>query len=953
MAKRDSEAATGREGTGNPAPAAGRSPRFSLNGYLAGLVLVALVPIITAAAFMLIHAGRAYEAASEARLLDTARTLARAAESELEGGATLLSVLVRVPHVVSAPGVVDPWANAADLQIGGRLIEEVFSTYPGIPEGDGLSPQGIPLSTLRRALQTGQPSLSNLFVDPGTNAPHIAIAVLVSFDEASIRFTALIVPPDRLVQALHRPDAAGSGVLVAVVDGNGRFVARSRDGLSAIGKEVPDFGKLKALGTGAGTLQAMSVEGRPVFLAFQTLKGTPGWVLAVGEPLSAFRARTRAPLLGLAVAAVAALLIGLLAAAWIGKTVLRPVQALVGRARQIAAGDDTAAPTTVAPSGIAEFEDLRRSLEGSEQALRARAEAQAKIARSLALSEKRYRVLAGTGALVFWRRDTAGQVTAAGWDLLMGKTPTPESAWSAFDASWYDNLHPDDAPMVKAAWREAQRSSDNYDIEYRVRQPDGSWHWVRSRGAKVEAEDGVGDEWIGVIEDVHARREAQTRLAYLAHHDAMTGLGNRLFFQERLRAVCEDPALLRQAAILCIDLDRFKWVNDTLGHGVGDAVLVSVTERLKTCVQPGDVVARIGGDEFAVIQAGGAQPEAASSLAQAIIGALAAPMPVGDHTVELTVSIGIALPDQEGPDAVLRNADIALDRAKHDGRGRFAFFEQAMDASMQLRLRMERDLRTAVEQGQFLLHYQPIVSVATGTLAGFEALVRWRHPERGMVPPIEFIGLAEEIGLIAPLGRWVLERACADAVLWPRPVKVAVNVSPRQLADAAFPDLVAATLRQTGLAPSRLELEITESALMDNVEGAMNALLRLKLTGCSIAMDDFGTGYSSLGYLRTFPFDKVKIDRSFVKHLSGTKESSAIIRAVTGMCDSLGITSTAEGVETAEQLAYLREERCIEAQGYLFGRPGPVEELPAVFARFAGANVLPIDGFARATPIRA
>lgn len=928
-------------------------PRFGLNRYLTGLVLVALVPILAAAALTLIHAGRSFEAASEARMLDTARTLAHAAESELEGGATLLNVLVRVPHVASTPGVVDPWSKAADLQIGGRLVEEVFSTYSGIPDGEGLSPQGIPLPALRRALQTGKPSPSNLFVDPGTNAPHIAIAALVSFDEASIRFAALVVPPERLVQALQRPETADSGLLVAVVDGQGRFVARSRDGQASIGKPVPDFDKLRATGAAAGSLRAMSVEGRQVFLVFQTLRGTPGWVIAVGEPLDAFHARTRAPLINLAIAAAVALLLGLVAATWIGKTVLKPVHALVGRARQVAAGDDTAPPTAVAPSGIAEFEDLRRSLEGSEQALHARAEAQAKVARSLAQSEKRYRVLAGTGALVFWRRDPAGSVTAAGWDLLTGKSPAAEPSWSAFDATWYDNLHPDDAPVVKAAWREAQRSSDHYDIEYRVRLSDGSWHWVRSRGAKVEADDGTGEEWIGVIEDVHARREAQTRLAYLAHHDPMTGLGNRLHFQDRLRAVCEDPATRRQVAVLCIDLDRFKWVNDTLGHAVGDAVLVMVTERLKACVEPGDAVARIGGDEFAVIQVAGSQPEAASSLAQTLTRALAAPMPVGDHAIDLTVSIGIALPDAEGPDAVLRNADIALDRAKHDGRGRFAFFEQAMDASMQLRLRMERDLRAAVEQGQFLLHYQPIVLVATGSLVGFEALVRWRHPERGMVPPGEFIGLAEEIGLIAPLGRWVLERACADAVLWPRPVKVAVNVSPRQLADPAFPNVVAATLSDTGLSPARLELEITESALMDNVDAAMNALLRLKMTGCSIAMDDFGTGYSSLGYLRTFPFDKVKIDRSFVKHLSGTKESSAIIRAVTGMCDSLGIVSTAEGVESEEQLAYLREEHCIEAQGYLFGRPVPVEELPAVFARFGSANVLPLDGFIRSTPIRA
>lgn len=607
----------------------------------------------------------------------------------------------------------------------------------------------------------------------------------------------------------------------------------------------------------------------------------------------------------------------------------------------------------LASSGIAEFEDLRRNLEGSEKALRGRAEAEAQVARRLAQSEKRYRLLASTGALVFWRCDTAGVVSATGWERLTGSSVDVDAPWEALDLSWYDNLHPDDAPMVRAAWVEAQQNRDQFDLDFRIRRSDGTWRWVRSRGTKVDGEDGAGKEWIGVIEDVEARRDAQARIAYLAQHDTMTGLGNRIFFQERLAGVCSDGMAAPQTAVLCIDIDRFEWANDSLGHAVGDAVLAMVKERLKACVQHGDIVARIGGDEFAVIQVGGSQPEAASSLAQAIVEGIAAPLHIGDHSVVLSASVGIALPNVVGPVAVLRNADIALDRAREDGRGRFAFFEPAMDASMQLRLRLERDLRTAVAHGQFVLHYQPIVAVGSGALVGFAALVRWRHPYRGMVPPGEFIGLAEEIDLIDALGRWVLEKACTDAALWPRPIKVAANVSPNQLADCAFPDLVDATLKRSGLAPARLELEITENALMDDVEGAMNALLRLKQTGCALAMDDFGTGYSSLGYLRTFPFDKVKIDRSFVKELSGTKESSAIIRAVTGMCDSLGIISTAEGVESKEQLAFLREENCAEAQGYFFGRPVPAAEIPAVFERFQGGNILTLDAFPRTGAVRA
>ncbi len=942
-----------RHGGEHAAQVSSGSVRFGLNWYLGGLVIVALVPMIVAAALALLQAGRAYETAAAARLLDTARTLARAAEGEIAAGATLLDVLVRVPHAVPSTEGVDPWAAAAEQKIGGRLVEEVFATLTGIPDRQGLSPQGIPLDVLRRAMQTGKAAVSDLFTDPGTNSQRIAIAALVAFDEATIRFAALVIPPGRLVHVLQQSDTAETDRVLAVVDGQGHFIARSRDSPAFVGQPVPELARIKAIGSEAGIFEGHTADGRSVVFAFQTLKGTPGWVLGVGEPLSIFRARNQAPLIDLGVGAIGALLLALLAAAWIGKTVLRPVQTLVARARQVAAGNDGATPAVAAPSGIAEFEDLRRSLEVSERVLRDRAEAQGQVARSLAQSEKRYRLLASTGALVFWRRDTAGVVSATGWERLAGSSTDIEAPWGALDLSWYDNLHPDDAPLVRAAWIEAQQSRDQFDIEYRIRRTDGTWRWVRSRGTKVDSEDGTGEEWIGVIEDVDARRDAQARIAHLAQHDPMTGLRNRLFFQDRLAAVCDSGPGAVQTAVLCIDLDRFKWVNDSLGHAIGDAVLVMVAERLKACIQTGDIVARIGGDEFAVIQMNGAQPEAASSLAHAIVEAIAAPMLIGDHSVAITASIGIALPDEEGPVAVLRNADIALDRAKMDGRARFAFFEQAMDASMQVRLRLERDLRAAVAQGQFALHYQPIVAVGSCALVGFEALVRWHHPERGTVPPGDFIGLAEDIGLIGALGRWVLDKACADAALWPRPVKVAVNVSPKQLADSNFPDIVDAALKRSGLAPARLELEITENALMDDVEGAMNALLRLKQTGCALAMDDFGTGYSSLGYLRTFPFDKVKIDRSFVKDLSGTRESSAIIRAVTGMCDSLGIISTAEGVETEEQLAFLREERCTEAQGFLFGRPEPAKDLPAVFDRFPGGHVLTLDPFARTGGVRA
>jgi diguanylate cyclase (GGDEF)-like protein len=926
------------DGLTEPGERAARPAPRGLRSYLAALLLVALLPMIVAATVAVMQAGRAFETATATRLMETARTLARAAESELEGGATLLSLLAQVPHSVSVPGKIDPWSAAAERQIGGRLVEEVFAPQAPIPGGAGLSHHGVPFETIRRALETRKVAVSNLFIDPGTNQPRIAMVMHIALSDEGSRFAALVVPPDRLVQVLQGRRSDAGNLLVAVTDAQGLIVARTRDPATYIGRPVPNWEALKALGRESGVIEAVSAEGGPIVLAFQVLGGTPGWVLAAAEPRDAFRARARGPFIGLVAGALVAVVLGLLVAIWVGRTILTPVVALAHRARQIARAAGTAPTTEVEPSHIAEFEALRVSLGQSETALRRRAEAEAEAAARLARSEKRYRILASTGALVFWRRDPAGVVTATGWDVLTGKSAAFDASWVAFDATWYDNLHPDDAPLVREAWREAQANRDHYDIEYRVRRSDGSWHWVRSRGSKAESEDGAGEEWIGVIEDVDARREAQARIAHMAHHDALTGLANRALFQEKLSESVGTAAKPTECAVLCIDIDRFKVVNDTLGHAVGDALLVAAGERLRACVQDGDVLARLGGDEFGIIQRSGAQPTAASILAAQIIDSLGAPYEIGGQSVVVGASVGIALADGEGADAVLKNADIALDRAKEDGQGRFCFFESAMNARMHQRLRLERDLRKALTEEQFVLFFQPVVTVATGAIAGFEALVRWRHPERGLVPPVEFIPVAEETGLIGPLGRWVLERACAEAAGWPQGTKVAVNVSPKQLADRHFPDIVEAALRQAGLPASRLELEITESTLMADVEGATSALLRLKMIGCSLAMDDFGTGYSSLGYLRTFPFDKVKIDRSFVQELSATRESSAIVRAVTGLCSSLGIVSTAEGVETEAQLAFLRSEGCTEAQGYLFGRPGPAELIPALFAAFPAAS---------------
>jgi diguanylate cyclase (GGDEF)-like protein len=439
---------------------------------------------------------------------------------------------------------------------------------------------------------------------------------------------------------------------------------------------------------------------------------------------------------------------------------------------------------------------------------------------------------------------------------------------------------------------------------------------------------------VATHEDITERRKAEQQIAYMAHHDSLTDLPNRVLFREELVKALSRVGRGETAAVLCIDLDYFKTVNDTLGHPVGDELLRQVARRLTECVRPTDVIARLGGDEFAIVQVC-EQPVGATALATRLIKTISQPYEIDGHQVVVGASVGIALAPNDGndPDALLKNADLALYRAKEDGRGRYCFFEPEMDARMQARRALELDLRKALALDEFALYYQPLVNLETNKLSGCEALLRWCHPQRGMVPPAEFIPLAEEIGLIGPIGAWVLKQACIEAATWPEDLHIAVNLSPLQFKSGTIVLDVVAALGASGLKPSRLELEITETTLLQDTEATVTMLQQLRDLGVRISMDDFGTGYSSLGYLRKFPFDKIKIDQSFIRDLGENADSIAIVRAVAGLGRGLGIATTAEGVETKEQLRRVREEGCTEAQGFLFSEPRSAEELPALFAR--------------------
>jgi diguanylate cyclase (GGDEF)-like protein/PAS domain S-box-containing protein len=437
--------------------------------------------------------------------------------------------------------------------------------------------------------------------------------------------------------------------------------------------------------------------------------------------------------------------------------------------------------------------------------------------------------------------------------------------------------------------------------------------------------------WVATYEDVTERRQAEAKIMHMARHDALTNLPNRVLFQDKM-----EKALGRgdRIAVMFLDLDRFKSVNDSLGHSVGDALLCAVTERLQRVVSASDTVARLGGDEFAIVQRH-ATPESASELASKVIAELVEPFEVQGHQLIIGTSIGIAMAPADGkePDQLLRNADMALYRAKSDGRGAYHFFQAEMDAQMQERRTLELDLRKALQADQFELHYQPLIDLGRGEVCGFEALLRWNHPDRGLVPPDEFIPVAEEIGLIVPLGDWVLKQACRDAVNWPAKLTIAVNLSAVQFRNPMLALSVVSALGQSGLAASRLELEITESVLLQADRAVLDALHQFRDLGVRICMDDFGTGYSSLSYLRSFPFDKIKIDRSFIRELGKDNDCMAIIRAVMRLGSSLGMITTAEGVETEEQLDLLRAEGCMQVQGFLFSKAVPAADIPILLRR--------------------
>lgn len=437
--------------------------------------------------------------------------------------------------------------------------------------------------------------------------------------------------------------------------------------------------------------------------------------------------------------------------------------------------------------------------------------------------------------------------------------------------------------------------------------------------------------------DITERRRSEFRIVHLARHDALTGLPNRFSLTEDMQQTVKAIARGESAALLFLDLDKFKVVNDTLGHAAGDALLKEVARRLRSCVRDGDMVARLGGDEYGILLKGDCTRLEAAMIARRILADMRTPITVKGRQLHVGVSIGIAMlpEDSVQPDEVFRCSDVAMYAAKQEGRNAFRFFETEMDEKIRARSSLEADLAHGIASGQLEVYYQPLVALSTGAVTCMEALVRWKHPVRGLVSPGDFIPIAEETGMIIDLGRFVLDRACRDAVMWPDGIKVAVNVSALELDRPGFLDGLEETLAASGLPPRLLQIEVTESAVMSNIESAIAVLTEIRSLGSEVAMDDFGTGYSSLCSLRTFPFDKIKIDRAFIRDASMSADGHDVLSAIVGLAQALGMTTTAEGVENDEQKRIVEALKCNEMQGFLFSPAKPLSELRDILAPWA------------------
>lgn len=516
------------------------------------------------------------------------------------------------------------------------------------------------------------------------------------------------------------------------------------------------------------------------------------------------------------------------------------------------------------------------------------------------------------------------------WFEIMGVVP--ETGEIPGKNYWLDRIHPDDYQNVSTELEaHLEGKTEHFENEHRVRHSDGEYQWVMIRGLAVRDESGKACRIAGSLTDISGRKRVEEKIAHDAVHDALTGLPNRKRLLQRLeRSVQRTKRHGNYTfAVLFIDLDRFKTVNDSMGHRAGDELLLKISDKLLNLVRPSDMVARLGGDEFVILLENVKDTRRVNRIAERILSDLQKPTKISGKKIYVGASIGVVFSSEnyDNPEDLLRDADLAMYRAKVKGKGRYELFDSKLHSGAVSRLQTEIDLRRAIERSEFVLHYQPIVSLRSEDIVGFEALIRWNHPTRGSVPPDEFISIAEETGLILPIGKWVIEESCRQMRQWQeqfaaaRPMVINVNLSARQLEQKDLVEQIAKVLEETGLNPNCLKLEITESVIMSNAEEAVETVCALRRMGVRVSIDDFGTGYSSLSYLHRFPINTLKVDRSFISRIGNADEHSEIIRTIITLAFNLGIDVVAEGVENVEQLDFLREMKCSYGQGFYYSRP--------------------------------
>ncbi len=629
------------------------------------------------------------------------------------------------------------------------------------------------------------------------------------------------------------------------------------------------------------------------------------------------------------------LTLGAITAVTLARTITRPISDLVAATRIIASGNlgytiETADRTEFGEL-VSHFNEMSISLKNGYSKLEAEIKERQLTASALRESEERYALAARGANDGLWDWDLRNNKVhfSERWKSMLGYG---ENEVGSQPEEWLRRIHPDDHGEVEARIAShLDGRMPHFESEYRIMHRDGAYRWVISRGLAVRDPGGQAYRMAGSLTDITSRKKTEEQLEYDAFHDALTGLPNRALFLDRLQHII--AVTQRRAgsfyAVLFLDMDRFKIINDSLGHSIGDQLLIAVGRKLSDCIRPGDTVARLGGDEFAVLLESINEPGHATDVADRIQKKLADPIRIKGNELFTSVSIGIALGGEryERPEQVLRDADIAMYEAKGKGISRYEIFDEKMHANIIDRLQLEADLRGALERREFVLYYQPIMDLKTQQLTGFEALVRWNHPKRGLVYPMEFIPLAEENGLICPIGEWILAEACRglkqlqEQHPGPQPLSMSINISSKQFSQRDLVEKLAGFLRETGVDPQRLALEITETMIMENVEAAVETMTRLRDMGVHLHIDDFGTGHSSLSYLHRFPVNALKIDRSFIKKLAADGSNKEIIMSIISLANSLKVDVIAEGVEMEHQLSKIKEMHCGYGQGFFFAHP--------------------------------